>query len=161
MKNLLPLLLLANCSIFISCNGGGHSPTTIKNMEVSAAIVNAYESGNFDKMGDYIAADGIDHGGEQGDVIGLDSIVANMKRYHAMMPDMKSVITKVLADDEYVFTWSKSEGTMGGQKITMTGIDVSRFKDGKAVEHWVYLDPKEIMQMMMPPPAVVDTVNMK
>lgn len=161
MKNLLSLLLLVTCSIFISCNGGGHSATTIKNMEVSAAIVNAYESGNFDKMGDYIAADGIDHGGEQGDVIGLDSIVANMKRYHAMMPDMKSVITKVLADDEYVFTWSKSEGTMGGQKITMTGIDVSRFKDGKAVEHWVYLDPKEIMQMMMPPPAVVDTVNMK
>jgi len=30
----------------------------------------------------------------------------------------------------------------------MTSLDVSKFKDGKAVEHWVFMDPKEMMAMM-------------
>jgi predicted SnoaL-like aldol condensation-catalyzing enzyme len=127
-------------------------------MEVNDAIMKAYEAGDFSKMGDYIAADAVDHGGENGDVKGLDSIVAAMKRYHAMMPDMKSAITKTFADDEYVFTWSKTSGTMNGKKTDMTGVDVSKYKDGKAVEHWVYMDPNEMMKMMtqQKPPADVN-----
>jgi predicted SnoaL-like aldol condensation-catalyzing enzyme len=27
-------------------------------------------------------------------------------------------------------------------------IEVSKYKDGKAVEHWAYLDGKEVMKMM-------------
>ncbi|MBK8610081.1 MAG: ester cyclase [Chitinophagaceae bacterium] len=163
MRNLLFLLLFAAGSICVSCNSGGMSATAKKNMEINDAIVKGYGSGNFDKMGDYIAADGIDHGGEHGDLVGLDSIVANMKRYQAMMPDMKSTTTKVFADDEYVFTWSTSEGTMGGQKIKMTGVDVTKFKDGKAVEHWVYMDPNDMAKMMPPPPPpaapIIDSVS--
>ena len=33
-----------------------------KNKEVNTAIMKAYESGDFSKMGDYIATDAIDHG---------------------------------------------------------------------------------------------------
>ena len=128
-------------------------------MEVNDAIMKAYEAGDFSKMGDYIAADAIDHGGEQGDVIGLENIVADMKRYHAMMPDMKSTMTKALADDEYVFTWAKMSGTMNGTKMEMSSVDVSKFKDGKAVEHWIYMDPKDMMNMM--PPAPADTSSKK
>ena len=69
-----------------------------------------------------------------------------------MTPDMKSTMTKSLADDEYVFTWSKTTGTMGGKKMEMSGVDIARFKDGKAVEHWIYMDPKDMMNMMPPPP---------
>jgi predicted SnoaL-like aldol condensation-catalyzing enzyme len=138
------------------------SATAKKNMEVNDAIMKAYEAGDFSKMGDYIAADAIDHGGEQGDVKGLDSIVASMKRYRAAMPDMKSSMTKSLADDEYVFTWSKTSGTMNGAQMNMTGVDVSKFKDGKAVEHWIYMDPSDMMKMMQPMPhADMDTMPMQ
>ncbi len=155
MKSLLSIATLAACSLFMACNNGGMSATAKKNMEVNEAITKAYESGDFSKMGDYIAADAIDHGGQNGDVKGLDSIVAEMKRYHAMSPDMKSVNIKTMADDEYVMTWSKSTGTMNGTKTEMTAIDVARFKDGKAVEHWIYMDPLEMAKMMQPaaPPA--------
>lgn len=160
MKSLSLLVTAAAICLFASCNSGGMSATAKKNIEVNDAIIKAYEAGDFSKMGDYIAADGVDHGGENGDIKGLDSIVASMKRYHAMAPDMKSAITKTFADDEYVFTWSKTSGTMNGKKTEMTGVDVSKFKDGKAVEHWVYMDPNEMMKMMMQQkPPVTDTVT--
>jgi len=76
------------------------SATSKQNLEVNDAILNAYYAGDFGKVVDYIAADAVDHASDHGDVKGLDSIVADMKRYHAMMPDMKQVITRALADDE-------------------------------------------------------------
>ncbi len=153
MKNLLFLLIIAVSSICISCNSSGMSTTAKKNMEVNDAIMKAYEAGDFSKMGDYIAADAIDHGSDHGVVKGLDSIVADMKRYHAMMPDMKSTVTRSVADDEYVFTWSKVSGKMNGTPTEMSSVDVSKFKDGKAVEHWIFMDPNDMMKMMPAMPA--------
>lgn len=163
MKSLLTIVTLAAGSLCMSCNNGGMSATAKKNMEVNEAITKAYESGDFSKMSDYIAADAVDHGGQNGDVKGFDSIVAEMKRYHAMSPDMKSTNIKVMADDEYVITWSKSSGTMNGAKTEMTGIDVAKFKDGKAVEHWIYMDPLELAKMMQQPaaPPATDQMMMK
>ncbi len=160
MKSLSFLVTVAALCVLASCNNSGMSATAKKNMEVNDAIMKAYEGDDFSKMGDYIAADAIDHASDHGDVKGLDSIVAVMKRYHAMMPDMKSTTTKSLADDEYVFTWSTVSATMNGKKTEMTGVDVSKFKDGKAVEHWVYSDPNDVMKMMQPTtPTIVDTVK--
>lgn len=166
MKNLLFLVVIAVSSCCISCNsGGGMSATAKKNVEVNDAIMKAYEAGDFSKMGDYIAADAVDHGGEKGDVKGMDSIVSEMKRYRAMMPDMKSTWSKTVADDEYVFTWGKVTGTMNGTATAMSSVDISKFKDGKAVEHWVFMDPADMMKMMqsMPPPPApsMDTAAIK
>lgn len=162
MRKLLSLLLIAVFSFFVSCtsDSGGMSATAKKNIEVNDAITKAYEAGEFDKMGDYMAADAIDHSGEQGDIVGLENIVAEMKKWKAMMPDMKGTTKRTLADDEYVFTWSESTGTMNGQQVKMSGVDIAKFKDGKAVEHWMYMDPKDMMKMMPPPPAPMDTTAM-
>ena len=151
MRKLIILLFIATCGACISCNNeaGGLSATAKKNLEVNDAITKAYMAGDFSKMGDYIAADAIDHGGENGDVVGLDNIITDMKRYHDMMPDMKMTEATSLANDDYVFTWSTVSYTENGAPKTMTGVDVSKFKDGKAVEHWMYMDPKEVAAMMM------------
>jgi predicted ester cyclase len=159
MKNFL--LFIAVSSVFISCSSGGMSAKAKKNMEVNDAIMKAYEAGDFSKMGEYMAADAVDHGGEKGDVKGLDSIVAEMKRYRAMMPDMKSEVIKEVADDEYVFAWAKFSGTMNGTMMNMKSVDVTKFKDGKAVEHWVFMDPADMMKMMPPPLMPMDTAAKK
>ncbi len=160
-KGLLVLIVVAG--VLQSCNnGGGISATAKKNMEVNDAIMKAYEAGDFSKMGDYIAADAVDHGSDHGVVKGLDSIVADMKRYRAMMPDMKSTVTRSVADDEYVFTWAKIAGTMNGQKIEMSSVDVSQFKDGKAIDHWMFMDPNDMMKMMPPmPTSGIDTMKVE
>ena len=145
--------------VFTSCNSGsgGLSATAKKNLEVNTAIMKAYEAGDFSKVSDYIAADAIDHAGENGDINGLENIIKEMRRYRDMMTDSKTEVKREMADDEYVMTWGKFSGTLktdgmgkkAGEKIEMTSVDVSRFKDGKAVEHWSFADPNEMMKMMM------------
>ena len=123
MKKLFFMLAVVILNSLIACNSdaGGMSATAKKNKEVNTAIMNAYEAGDFSKMGDYIAADAVDHAGETGDVKGLDSIVATMKRYHDQTENMKSEIIKEMADDEYVIVWSKVSGTAKTDMMGMKG----------------------------------------
>ena len=169
------LFLFAILSVaYMSCNSGGMSATAKKNLEVNTAIMKAYESGDFSKMGDYIAADAVDHGGEKGDVKGLENIISEMKRYREMVKDAKVEVIKEMADDNYVMSWTKTSGTMtmsgmgkqAGETTSMSGIDVTKFKDGKAVEHWIFMDGAEVGKMMqammpsdVPKPGPVTPVN--
>ena len=65
---------------------------------------------------------------------------------------------KEVGDEEYVFTLMRFTGTSNGNMGMPKGpydfhsLEVSRFKDGMAVEHWSYMQPKEMMAMMPPPP---------
>jgi len=140
MKKLFFILAVVILNSLVACNSG-MSSTAKKNKEVNDAIMKGYETGDFSKMGDYIAADAVDHGGEKGDVSGLDNIVAAMKGYREQMGEMKSETIRELADDDYVMTWSK----VTGKSTNMTMVDIAKFKDGKAVEHWIYMDPKDMM----------------
>jgi predicted ester cyclase len=169
MKKIFAIVFVVASVTLVACNsGGGMSAAAKKNLEVNTAISKAYVAGDFSKMGDYIAADAVDHGGEMGDVKGVEKIVEQMKAYSAMMKDVKMEVVKEMADDEYVMSWAKFSGTLtqdgmgkkAGEKISMTSIDVSKFKDGKAVEHWVFMDGAEVNKMMMgmmqgAPPAEV------
>lgn len=174
MRKLMLVSFVILSVVFMSCNSGGMSAKAKKNLEVNTAIMKAYEAGDFTKMGDYIAADAVDHGGEKGDVKGLENIIAEMKRYREMMKDTKMEMVKEMADDEYVMTWAKFSGTLtvdgmgmkAGDKTSMTSIDVSKFKDGKAVEHWIFMDGTEVSKMMqammpsdVPKPGPVTPVN--
>ena len=55
--------------------------------------------------------------------------------------------------------WMNWTGTSDGSipdmpagPIDMNGVEVVRFKDGKAVEHWGFMQPADMMKMMAPPP---------
>jgi hypothetical protein len=53
-------------------------------------------------------------------------------------------------------------GTAG--PYDMNGIEVVRFKDGKAVEHWAFMDARDMMKMMpqqMPASAPTSTDKAK
>jgi len=164
---LITAVILLNCLIACNSDSGGMSATAKKNKEVNTAIMKAYEAGDYSKMGDYIAADATDHGSYIGDVKGLDSIVEAMKKYHEQMNHTGTEVIKEMADDEYVIVWSKVSGTakidmMGmkaGQSYTMHGVDIAKFKDGKAIEHWIFMDPKDIAQMMMSSPDQMPIAN--
>ncbi len=149
------------CFCISSCNT--NSPyenkadsTAEKNLAAANGINNAIQTGDVNNLGDYIATDGVDHAGMNGDVMGLDSIKAELAKVHNMSPDMKRETVKELADDEYVFQWLRFTGTaatsdMGmpaGTKYDMTSIEVSKFKEGKAIEHWTFMQPADMMKMM-------------
>lgn len=169
MKKLLLILSTGSFLFFASCSNkkegsGGISEKAKKNKDVNAAIMKMFETGDWSKVGDYIAADGIDHSGPKGDIKGLDSLKAYFAQMGQMMSNMKNDIIKTLADDEYVMCWVKGTATAkvdlpewgmkAGQSHTSTSVEVSKFKDGKVTDHWTYMDANEMMGGGTPQPPM-------
>ncbi len=73
MKKYLPVLAIVCICQSISCTSkveGGLSPTAQKNLDAMHAITQTFETKDFSKLGDYIAADAVDHSGDNGDIKG-------------------------------------------------------------------------------------------
>ncbi len=70
---------------------------------------------------------------------------------------MKAEKVRVVADEDYVYSWIRytgtSDGTMGMPKgpYEMKAFEVSIYKDGKAVEHWNFMEAQDVMKMMPQP----------
>lgn len=138
-----------------------------KNLASNDMIMKAFESGDVSKIDSAVSGDYVDHT-DQGDKKGRDSLKAMVNMIHTHFKDNKMEKVHEVADDDYVYSWMKysgtSEGGMGMPKgpYNMSMIEVSKFKDGKAVEHWAFMDMKDMMKMMPPPPPPrQDTSKMK
>jgi predicted ester cyclase len=87
--------------------------------------------------------------------IGRDSLKIMIIANHAVMKDTKMEVIKQVADEEYVFSRMRISGTSDGSlpgmakgPYNMTAVEVIRFENGKAIEHWEYMDPLDVMKMM-------------
>jgi len=150
-------IIIAAC-FFVACKSDKkeNGAQGEKNLAAASAVHKSVESGDVSKLGDYIAADAVDHAGKNGDIKGLDSIKTELAKYKEMSTDMKSEITKEMGDNDYTFQWMRFTGTastadMGmpvGTKYNMTAIHVCKFKDGMIVEHWEFRQPVDLMKMM-------------
>ena len=149
--------LLCFCSSCTSDTAGSSdnkgSAQAQKNIAASDAISKAFETGNVSAIDSVVADDFVDHT-DRGDKKGRDSLKAMVTMMHTYMKDMKQEKVHEVADDDYVFSWmhysGTSDGAMGMPKgpFSMNAIEVSKYKDAKAVEHWSFVDMKEMMKMM-------------
>jgi SnoaL-like polyketide cyclase len=162
MKKFLTIASAGLICFVTSCNSNGNSASSgnsqgDKNIATVHAVNDIIQSGDVGKLDQYIATDGVDHAGEQGDIKGLDSIKANLKRMHDEYKDMKLESIQDAAAGDYVFSLTKFTGTnvvpsMGapaGTHFDMNSVEVVKFnKDGKATEHWGYVQMGDAMKMM-------------
>jgi predicted SnoaL-like aldol condensation-catalyzing enzyme len=157
MKKLFSFLatVIISFFLFISCSSdkkAGLSDVAQKNLEAYRAVSNAFQTGDISKIDNVVAGDFIDHT-DKGDV-GRDSLKTMITAMHVAQGDMKTKTVKEFADDEYVFALmnytGNSDGSMGMPKgpYDMSSIEVVKFKNGKAIEHWAYMEPREMMKMM-------------
>lgn len=148
---------------FASCKGPDSTTAKTddmaqKNLAGARTIAAAFESGNTASLDSVVADDFLDHR-DMGDIKGKDSLKALVNMIHNNMKDMKMETIREVGDDEYVFQLMRytgsSEGSIGmpAGPYDMNIIEVSKFKDGKAVEHWAYKEMKEMMPPQMPMPA--------
>jgi predicted ester cyclase len=157
MKKFLTIAFAGAAGIFSSCNnntaGGSQGE---KNIAIVHSINDAIESGDVSKLDQYIATDAVDHSGEHGEVNGLDSIKAHLKRFHDEYPDMKLEEQQDAANGDYVFSLTRFTGTnvvpsMGapaGTHFDMAAVEVVKCKDGKVTDHWEYMTMADMMKMM-------------
>ncbi len=164
--------------ICISCNSETASTSDSKensaeqkNLAASNVISKAFQTGDVSGIDSVVADDFIDHT-DRGDMKGRDSLKAMVNFVHSNFKDMKTETVREMADGDYVFSWMRytgtSDGTMGMPKgpYDMNSIEVARFKDGKAVEHWNFMEIRDAMKMMGQQPNMnnmnkMDTSKMK
>src|SRR5438045_7545916 len=138
---------------FISCNqaatcttatGDNNNSAAQRNLDAVHMINKAIETGDVSALDSVLAEDAVDHANE-GDVKGRDSIKAELAQIHTMSPDMKSETVKELADEDYAFQWMRYTGTGNGSMgmpkgpYEMSAIEVTKFQNGKASEHWEFM----------------------
>ena len=169
MRNFFIAPFIGLYCVCISCN---NSPTSRHGFENSEAQKNiqawhtvsmAFSTGNTELLDNVIADDYIDHT-PRGDFKGRDSVKSNLIRMRANYHDVKMKIIKELADDEYGFFWMQFNGNKvdarGAASVPfeITSIQAVKFNDGKAVEHWEYVDPRMFQQRAL---TKIDSSRMK
>ena len=175
MKKLAFAFSAVALCLLLSCNdqtsaGGGMSEKAKKNLANSKAIAKMFETGDFSKAGDHIAANAVDHSGPTGDVKGLDSIVALFKYFGTTMTDAKNEVVQEAADDNYSWVWMKQSwtqktddpmmGMKAGDKGNMQSVEVCKHDaDGKITDHWGFMSMGDVMKMIPQMPA--DTTKTK
>lgn len=161
---------VAGILMLLSCNDAsntGSSGEQSKNLEAARAIANAFGTGNTAAIDSFVADDFVDHT-DRGDKKGKDSLKAMIQFIRSNFTDMKMETMSEVADKEYVFQWMRYTGNSNGAGMPpgpydMKAIEVTKFRDGKAVEHWAYMDMQEMMKWMAPsgqqPPAGAATAT--
>lgn len=128
-----------------------------KNLAANEAITKTFKTGDVSAIDSVVSDDFIDHT-DRGEKKGRDSLKAMVKWIHSNMGDMKMEKIHEVADGDYVYSWMRytgtSDGSMGMPKgpYDMQSIELSKYKDGKAVEHWAFMEMQDVMEMMPPPP---------
>lgn len=124
----------------------------------------AFQTGDVGGLDSVISDDFIDHT-DRGDMKGRDSLKAMVKFAHANFTDMKFDKVRDVADGDYVYSWvnysGTSDGTAGMPKgpYRMGSIEVSKFRDGKAIEHWAFVNMQDMMKMMGQQPGMSEMNN--
>ena len=156
----------------VSAASSTDNAATQKNLDANKLISNAFENGDASAVDSVVAEDFVDHT-EHGPVKGRDSLKAMIKMVHDYNKDMKMETIHEMGDNDYVFSWVRLTGTSDGRMMPAGpydwhAIEVSKFKDGKIVEHWEFDDPAEMMKMMsqmsenkMAPPKMDDKKDKK
>jgi predicted SnoaL-like aldol condensation-catalyzing enzyme len=130
-------------------------------MDACNTVSNAFQTGDVSKIDDVIAKDFVDHT-DMGDMKGTDSLKAMIKTMHAKMKDPKTETLKQAVSGDYVYNWMRYTGTSDGSMgmpagpYDMSAIELVKFNnENKAVEHWAFMEMRDMMKMMktMPPPT--------
>ena len=157
MKKLLFVICISLLIVMISCTNettptAGNSSMEQKNMTADSTIGAAFRSGDPSKIDSVVAADFVDHT-EHGDK-NRDSLKMFIKMVHDSMPDMKMDLINAAASGDYVYSQMRFTGNSTGFMGMPKGpydwhvIEVSKYKDGKAVEHWEYTESRDVAKMM-------------
>jgi predicted ester cyclase len=148
-----PLILLILCTISTySFSQNALKSTSQSYLEAAHAVNKAFVTGDISKIDDAVAADFVDHS-DRGD-FGRDSLKAMIKTMHQQFPDMKAEIITESVNDNYVFMLMQTSGTSNGEMgipkgpFIMQAIELLRFNKGKIVEHWSYMELRDIMKII-------------
>jgi steroid delta-isomerase-like uncharacterized protein len=121
-------------------------------------IEEGFSNGNIAVLDELIDKNCVDHTLAP---LGLPQDLSGVKQFFTMFrsafPDLHYTIEDVVAEGDKVVTRATWTGTQRGEfmgmpatnkKVTVSGIDIARWVNGKAVEHWAVQDMLGMMQQL-------------
>ena len=115
-----------------------------------------FNEGKLKVAAEIIAATAVDHE-EPGAPPGPQSFTDAVLRLRTGFPDLRVTVEDMIAEDDRVCTRTTLTGTHtgdffgippSGKSFSIQGMDISRFEDGKIVEHWGVTDALSLMQQI-------------
>jgi ketosteroid isomerase-like protein len=158
MKKLSLIMTAIAVSLFLGCAERHDSNSEAqKNKEKMASVYRGIESGDMSKFGEAVTEDIVDHT-SMGDIKGRENVQKMLADMHNHINDLKfeEIAHATSEHGDYHFSLVKLTGTaadrsMGmepGTRLEQFAVDLVKLKDGKASEHWQYVDAKYITDMM-------------
>ena len=116
-----------------------------------------FNKGNIAMADELMTVDFIEHEEFPGLEPGREGVKQFFKMFRTAFPDLKATPEMMLAKGDKVVSYIIITGThkgefMGmeptGKQIKIKGIDIVKFKDGKAAEHWGLTDSMTMMNQL-------------
>lgn len=128
------------------------------NLDLMRAIYDVIATGDADRADELLAQDLIEHEAQPpGSPPGREGFKDFVRRMKGGFPDLECRIEDMTADGDKVWARARLTGThqgefMGvpptGNRVEFDVIDIGRFENGKAVEHWGVSDAMSLMMQI-------------
>jgi predicted ester cyclase len=115
------------------------------NKEIIRRYINEIENtGDISRIKEFIADDYAEIYEGKRYEMGIKGAIDHVLGVRRVFPDLKMTIENLISEDDYVVTVYSVTGTFKetwfemkptGKKITFTGVNVDRVRDGKIIEH--------------------------
>jgi steroid delta-isomerase-like uncharacterized protein len=134
-----------------------------QNKALMRRIYDVFNTGNLASLDELVDANIVDHVPlPAGQVSGIEGVKQTITRNRTGAPDLQYTVEDMIAEGDKVVARVTTRGThkgefMGipptGKQAINTGIDIIRFANGKAVEHWGEYDNLGLLRQLGVIPA--------
>ncbi len=168
--------------LLASCGGGGHDHAAADHTDMMKAdstakaelaaretgvraVFEAINTGNLGNIGDHVAENFVDHQQDPSiTTTGIQGLKDMVGLLRGAYPDYHQEIVSMSTTGDMTFVHFHMKGTNSGpwgampatgKTMDVMGVDVLRFENGKAVEHWGYMEEMKMMTQLglMPEPG--------
>lgn len=155
---LFSLYLLLITFLIGSCGKPVPDPKLEINKAGIKKVYDAFNTGNIEGLENYVADNFVEHTPDPNvKATGLEGLKETISTYRASFPDLKMSILSLVAEGDLIVAHFNMKGTntgpMGGMPATnksvdFDGVDIVKVVDGKATDHWGYIDQMKFMMQM-------------
>ena len=174
MKHTLTLIPAA-ALLLASCGGPAADPNAAAHAEMMKAdslakaqvatqeanartIFEMFNSADLTELENLVSADFVDHQmPPEVTSTGLQAVRDMVAMYHTSMPDLHQEWLSASTSGDLTYIHFRLTGTntgpwgempATGKAMDVNGVDIIRFQDGKAVEHWGYMEEMKMMEQL-------------
>ena len=105
-----------------------------KNQAADDVFLKALQTGDVNGLDSIISPEFVNHG--VGEKVGIDSLKASIQMFYLRFKPTKAEVKTRIANGEYFGDWIRYSS--GSSAMIFEGIEMTRYSNGKAVEHWFF-----------------------